>query len=228
MRLVLRLAALTVALFLARPASAHLDLVEPTSRYDREAQKVGPCGLPDGQRSTNVTYVEPGATIEVRWEEYVDHPGHFRIAFDDDGDDDFVDPPTMMATYSNDAVLLDDIVDRDGDEGAYVVEVTLPDITCDNCTLQVIQVMYDKPPYTLPGDDIYYQCADLVLREGGAPGPGDPDAGIDPGPGGSPAAGSAGAGCSATGAAPTVPWWLAAIGLLGIGRRLARGWRLRV
>jgi hypothetical protein len=50
--------------------------------------------------------------------------------------------------------------------------------------------MYDKPPYTTPGNDIYYQCADLILREGGAP----PDAGIgadagtdpgtDPGTGG--------------------------------------------
>ena len=23
--------------------------------------------------------------------------------------------------------------------------------------------MYDKPPYIVPGNDIYYQCADLVL-----------------------------------------------------------------
>jgi MYXO-CTERM domain-containing protein len=28
--------------------------------------------------------------------------------------------------------------------------------------------MYDKPPYSLPGNDLYYQCADLILREGGA------------------------------------------------------------
>jgi hypothetical protein len=37
--------------------------------------------------------------------------------------------------------------------------------------------MYDKPMYTTPGNDIYYQCADLVLRESGtAPGT---DAGTD-------------------------------------------------
>lgn len=42
----------------------------------------------------------------------------------------------------------------------------LPDVECDNCTLQAIQVMYDKPPYVTPGNDLYYQCADLVLRRG--------------------------------------------------------------
>ncbi|MBW2225541.1 MAG: hypothetical protein JRF54_15365, partial [Deltaproteobacteria bacterium] len=59
--------------------------------------------------------------------------------------------------------------DEGRDQRAYVATVTLPDITCDNCTLQMIQVMYDKRLYTTLGNDIYYQCADLVLREGGAP-----------------------------------------------------------
>ncbi|MFA9472798.1 MAG: hypothetical protein ACERNK_19695, partial [Deltaproteobacteria bacterium] len=70
----------------------------------------------------------------------------------------------------------------------YMATVTLPNVTCDNCTLQVIQVMYDKPPYTTPGNDIYYQCADLVLREGAAPP--DADAGTDAGT-------DTGGGCSA-------------------------------
>ena len=48
-------------------------------------------------------------------------------------------------------------------DGTNSVMVTLPDIECSNCTLQAIQVMYDKPPYVIPGTDIYYQCADLVL-----------------------------------------------------------------
>ncbi|HSN83921.1 MAG TPA: SCE4755 family polysaccharide monooxygenase-like protein [Polyangiales bacterium] len=157
-------------------ARAHLDLTLPVSRYGENALKIGPCGIAGGERTSNVSYYEPGETIEVRWDEYIDHPGHYRVAFDPDGDDDFVDPATMMELYSNDAVLLDGIVDKGPGERDYVATVTLPDITCDNCTLQVTQVMYDKEPYTVPGDDIYYQCADLVLRVGGAP-----DAGIDPG-----------------------------------------------
>ena len=42
------------------------------------------------------------------------------------------------------------------------VPVTLPDIECDGCTLQLIQVMTDKPPFD-GADDFYYQCADLRL-----------------------------------------------------------------
>lgn len=173
MRFFLAAALVTALLQLPLPASAHLDLTWPTSRYGPEELKPGPCGLAGGERSGNVTYFEAGETIDVRWDEYVDHPSHYRIAFDADGDDDFVDPPTMMDFYTNDAVLLDNIADKGPGDRYYSATVTLPEITCDNCTLQVIQVMYDKaPPYTTPGDDIYYQCADLVLGVGGAAGGG--------------------------------------------------------
>jgi len=167
---------LSLAALSPSEARAHLGLDSPASRYGADVLKTGPCGVADGERTLNVTYYEPGETIQVIWDEYVDHPGHYRIAFDDNGDDDFADPATMMEFYSNDTVLLDEIADKGPGERDYVATVTLPNVTCDNCTLQVIQVMYDKPPYTTPGNDIYYQCADLVLREGGEP----PDAGIVP------------------------------------------------
>jgi hypothetical protein len=169
-----RFVALPLLVVLCSPAAAHLGLHDPPSRYGENILKIAPCGRGGGQRSTNVTTFEPGATIEVLWDEYVDHPGHFRIAFDDDGDDDFADPRCLrgcnsttptIELYADSTVLLDGIPDtpRGGESGA---RVTLPDIECDNCTLQVIQVMYDKPPYVSPGNDIYYQCADLVLRRG--------------------------------------------------------------
>lgn len=203
-------------------AAAHLGLDAPASRYGPDTLKTGPCGVADGDRTNNVTYFEPGETIEVRWNEYVDHPGHYRIAFDADGDDDFVDPATVDELYSNEAVLLDDIEDKSAGERSYSETVTLPDITCDNCTLQVIQVMYDKPPYTTPGNDIYYQCADLVLKVGGAP-----DGGVgNGGAGGSGAAPSDSSGCNVSrgGAAS----WLTALLLLSVARRLARTSRLPV
>ena len=167
---------LSLAALSPSEARAHLGLDSPASRYGPDVLKTGPCGVADGERTLNVTYYEPGETIQVIWDEYVDHPGHYRIAFDDNGDDDFADPATMMEFYSNDTVLLDEITDKGPGERDYVATVTLPNVTCDNCTLQVIQVMYDKPLYTTPGNDIYYQCADLVLHEGGEP----PDAGIVP------------------------------------------------
>ena len=200
-------------------ASAHLDLTMPTSRYGPDVLKTGPCGVSGGQRTDNVSYFEPGQTIEVRWQEYIDHPAHYRIAFDQDGDDDFVDPATMMELYSNDAVLLDGIADKGPGERDYVATVTLPDVICDNCTLQVIQVMYDKPPYTTPGNDIYYQCADLVLRVGGAP---DAGIGVDAGGGDAGADNAVGAGCRA-GAGDVGGLGLLSILLLLCARRLAAG-----
>lgn len=214
----MQFAAIALAMFsLSLPgvAEAHLGLEAPLSRYGPDVLKTGPCGAGRGERTNNVTYYEPGQTIEVRWDEYVDHPGHYRIAFDSDGVDDFVDPATMMELYSNETVLLDGIADEGPGERAYAATVTLPNITCDNCTLQVIQVMYDKPPYTTPGDDIYYQCADLVLKVGGAP-----DAGVALG-------GSAGTdtGCAVASMNGTSSAWVFAIVL---GWRLARTRRLTV
>jgi len=161
-----------VLLALAGPAAAHLSLEYPPSRYGADVLKEGPCGRAGGARSGTVTELEPGSEITVAWDEYVEHPGHFRIAFDPDGDDGFVDPICLSGChtitpefgfYVNDSVLLDDIADTPGGGESHLV-LTLPDVECDNCTLQVIQVMYDKPPFTSPGNDIYYQCADLVLR----------------------------------------------------------------
>jgi Copper acquisition factor BIM1-like len=172
-------AAFAVALLLAGPAAAHIGLRYPPSRYGDSILKEGPCGLAGGARSQNVTELQSGASVEVTWDEYVNHPGHFRISFDPDGDDDFADPVCLSGCdtrtpefelYSNASVLLDGIADTPSG-GLSSAVVTLPDIECDRCTLQVIQVMYDKPPYTSPGNDIYYQCADLVLRRSAAPTP---------------------------------------------------------
>ncbi len=142
----------------AAPAFAHIQLREPAQR--ETAQKTGPCGSADSVRGVESTF-RPGETIVVRWEETINHPSHYRISFDVDGTDDFADPPTMMDFYSNDAVLLDEIVDEE--QASQEVEITLPNVTCDNCTLQLVQVMYDKPPYEVGGNDLYYQCADIIL-----------------------------------------------------------------
>ena len=173
-----------ITLVLAGPAAAHLGLLAPPSRYGDAVLKEGPCGRAGGARTTTVTELAPGSQLRVVWDEYVDHPGHFRIAFDADGDDDFADPVCLsgcatrtpeIALYGDPSVLLDGIADTSGGESSAVV--TLPDIECERCTLQVIQVMYDKPPYVTPGNDIYYQCADLVLRRPPAPCAGDCDGG---------------------------------------------------
>ncbi|MCZ6805993.1 MAG: lytic polysaccharide monooxygenase [Deltaproteobacteria bacterium] len=205
---------------------AHLDMTSPVSRYGPDILKTGPCGAEGGTRSGNINYFEPGETIDVEWDEYIDHPSHYRIAFDEDGDDDFVDPAfidpsEMLEFYSNDAVLLDEIEDESPSDPYYRVSVTLPDVECDNCTLQVIQVMYDKVNDNVDSNDIYYQCADLVLRKGGAP-PG-PDAGADAGPDAGAGLG-AGASSECSASRGDVAWFGLGLWLLSLVaiRRLAR------
>ncbi|HEY0136769.1 MAG TPA: SCE4755 family polysaccharide monooxygenase-like protein [Nannocystis sp.] len=151
----------SIVLLIAGSAAAHIHVTSPVSRGTQ--QKEGPCGGGAGDTRGEVVHsFRPGQTIVVEWDETVDHPGHFRISFDADGQDDFVDPASFTDLDGNAAILIDGIADGHG--GSYRQEVTLPAVECDRCTLQVVQVMTDKPPYG-DGNDLYYQCVDLVLSE---------------------------------------------------------------
>src|SRR5689334_14387973 len=74
-------------------ALAHISLTYPPPRTTN--QKVAVCGVINSQRGSNVTTLPPGSTITVMWKETIDRPGHFRIAFDEDGQD-FPIPPTTV------------------------------------------------------------------------------------------------------------------------------------
>lgn len=154
-------ASLLVTVLAAPSAQAHIALMSPKPRY--ADLKSGPCGRGAALdvRTNNVTTFKPGETITVTWQETVSHPGHYRIAFDPDGQH-FTDPSSFTDTAPRMYVLKDNIADKTGTQ-MYTDTVTLPNVECTNCTLQVIQVMTDKPPYG-DGNDLYYQCADLVLR----------------------------------------------------------------
>jgi hypothetical protein len=220
--------------------SAHISLERGgthLSRYGDGEIKDAPCGRAGGVRGTNVYTYAPGETITVNLVETIPHPGYFRIAFDDDGDDDFKDPVSIQPLdpgrpcplnefdqcghtddfrdlYNTPAVLpgMDFLEPHvTASFGAeYTWQVTLPNVQCNNCTLQVIQVMEDivhgayntdrsiEPSYI---EDVYHQCIDLVLDgplvevpdgvedgplvevpDAGAPPAADPD-GVEP-PGG--------------------------------------------
>lgn len=165
------------ALF-ALSASAHEALEEPIARYETDGfsdNKSCPCGVgnndqlcsqpdrSDEDRSADrITTYDAGETITVRLHEVVGHEGRWRIAFDADGadQDDF-----------NATILLDE-ADPAGSAGntgkgdLWEWQVTLPQVPCDTCTLQVIQVMNGDTVNPVPdptGQSTYYQCADLVL-----------------------------------------------------------------
>jgi hypothetical protein len=142
-----------------------------------------------------VTEFRPGETITVSLNETIDHPSHYRIAFNPDGDK-FEDPTSKDdKTGAHPFVLLDNITDESAAKQS--VKVTLPNVTCERCTLQLIQVMYDKGGNGFGGndgvapdnDDLYYACADIVLK--GEPVSGSPSAPADAGTG--PALNDAGA-----------------------------------
>lgn len=196
-RIVVTGSALTAVAF-AATASAHISLEQGgthKSRYGDANLKVAPCGMADGTRGENVYTYEAGETIEVKILETIPHPGYFRIAFDDDGDDGFIEPASIKpvdparacpfnaadkcgeSDFDNSPEVLMDNLDPHlpGKFGQdYTWQVKLPDVACDNCTLQVMQVMEDTihGAYNpVPGDpadtpyvaDNYHQCIDLVL-----------------------------------------------------------------
>ena len=184
----------------ATAAHAHIEMTSPKPRTLE--QKTGPCGVTGSTRGTNVTTYRPGETITVEWDETVDHPGHYRIAFDDNGNDSFRDPSRPDDNFPQ--TLADQIVDRGG--GRYTQQVTLPNISCTSCTLQLIQVMTTVVPY----NSFYFQCADLVLG-GEVPGP-DPD----PGPA------EADGGCTAGGPSQGLAAGLSVLALTLLRRRRRR------
>jgi hypothetical protein len=147
----------------AAPADAHIEMTSPLARYPSDQQKAEPCGHPDNPPGAGpVATYQAGETITVQFEEFVDHPGHFRIALDPTGTDSFTSPTGFEDFYNSPEVLLDEIADMGGG-GLYSVDVTLPDAPCDPCTLQLIQVMNDGTwgPGT---NDLYFQCADIVIE----------------------------------------------------------------
>ncbi len=166
---------LLIVLLLSGSASAHITLTSPSTRT--EEQKVGPCGAAGSKRGSKVKTYAPGATITLEWDETVDHPGHYRIAFDNDGDDVFVNPKNPDDNFA--FTLVEPIADKVG--GHYTQQVTLPTTPCANCTIQLMQVMTTQVPY----NSFYYQCADIVIAPGGDPGgpagPGMPTEPNEPG-----------------------------------------------
>ena len=135
---------LTMAL--AFEASAHARWLETGTtpgRTNNDNIKSGPCGY---ARTNDPAVFRAGETVTLQWEATIYHRGYFRVAFSPANDQGF-----------DDNVLLDNITEVQG-QRIYSAQVTLPDTPCDNCTLQLIQVMLDRNPPTN-----YYSCADIQL-----------------------------------------------------------------
>lgn len=218
-----RIALALAAVLAPASASAHIRITSPTPRAGNQL-KQRHCGQTGSARANVQTY-RPGASLHLGWDEYVSHPGWFRISFQQNGDTFEVPPastgpsdsgasnyPTEDLTGKTDPATGSLIIADRIMHGRSSFDLTLPSVECNNCTLQLTQMMIDKPPYAADttSDDIYYQCVDLVLSASAPP----TDAGTGDG-----TAGTSG-GCNASGGAPGL-LLAAALGLLRRRRRPA-------
>jgi MYXO-CTERM domain-containing protein len=151
----MRFALVFAILLTAGTASAHIALTSPTPRT--ADQKAGPCGASGSVRGTKITSFAPGQTITVTWNETVQHPGHFRISLDMDGND-FTNPNNPDDAFPE--TMVEPIADTNA--SGYSQQITLPMQTCENCTLQLMQVMTTTVPY----NSFYFQCADIRIADG--------------------------------------------------------------
>lgn len=181
-----------VLVLVATSALAHIHLDAPPSFQVTDAlgnpQKTAPCGGA-GTASNVVTTVEAGSTLTVTWTDTIPHPGHYRISVAPN-QGDFVTPVPVLnngGTNCQSAPIEANPVLPTVADGVFPhttgatgmvrsYDITVPMMSCDNCTLQLMQFMASHAPPCF-----YYQCATLriVPPDAGTP----MDAGTDAGAG---------------------------------------------
>jgi len=151
-----------VLLACSQTAEAHFYLTFPAPRYTDQLF-TSPCGRDPETGRDHVTTLHSGSQIVVNWVETITNtPSYFRVSFDNDGQDNFPPPPVSYgAAETSPAILLNDIP-HVGAPNTGTAVVTLPNIECTNCTLQMMQILGDHLPF-VGTDDFHYECADLVL-----------------------------------------------------------------
>lgn len=187
MRASTRLALVSAVLVAVVPTVtyAHFKLLAPASwiiEDDRgDPQKAGPCGGTNtdyGKPSYIVNQAAGGSTLHVKVQETVYHPGHYRIALAVNSPTELpVDPKaTTMDTEKGPRSVSAEIQDpvqvpvlADGlfvhaakTDGPLETDVTLPNISCKRCTLQVVQFMEQHGPNN-PGMFTYHHCATVQI-----------------------------------------------------------------
>jgi len=179
-------AVLAVVLLLVPVATqAHFKLLAPASWLIEDErgdpQKAAPCGGTNadfGKPSWAVTQATGGSALHIRVQETIYHPGHYRVALAVNSPTELpVDP--KATTMDSDRgprsvsaeimspvqppVLADGLfVHQAKADGPFETDVTLPNINCRRCTLQVIQFM-EQHAVNNPGMFTYHHCATVQI-----------------------------------------------------------------
>jgi hypothetical protein len=186
------LATLAVALTTTL-VDAHFVLIEPAAslRQNRlgDPQKIAPCGgvsanpgrgsaANPGVPTGAVTNVKGGTNLPLLVQETIYHPGHYRVALARTMAQLPPDPvvttvQTEKGARSQSAViqnppvapvLLDGIfAHTERPTQNFEAEIPIPNITCPNCVLQVIEFMADHPGIAVDGGHSYHHCAILNI-----------------------------------------------------------------
>jgi hypothetical protein len=174
-----------IAGVVAAPAVfAHFKLHEPAGwlvEDDKgDPQKLAPCGgtlANPGMPTGAVTSVQGGQKLKIVVEETVFHPGHYRIALARKRNLLPPDPAVTMhdtergprsqsakiETHIAPPLLADGLWPHTAKPSAnWETEVTIPNITCEGCQLQVIEFMAEHPGVR-EGGFSYHHCAVLNI-----------------------------------------------------------------
>lgn len=179
------LAAVVIAGTLPTPADAHFLLLAPASWLVEnklgDPQKSAPCGgtLTDpGTPSNIVTELTGGSTMTLRVMETIYHPGHYRVALavnsraELPADPETVTRETEKGPRSVSTVIQNPVQPPLLADGLFAhtsrptepfeADIELPNITCEKCTLQVVEFMAEHPGVR-EGGFSYHHCADLKI-----------------------------------------------------------------
>jgi MYXO-CTERM domain-containing protein len=161
-------------------ADAHFRLEAPPAATMQDGQgspqKTAPCG-PNGSGTPTgeLTTYQAGDTITVTIDERIYHPGHYRVALAINDPSELPAAPPITPSMNDECastviqnppvfpVLADGELAHSSpfNPTTQSFQVTLPsDVTCTNCTLQVIQYMssHGAPCF-------YYHCANIAIQD---------------------------------------------------------------
>ena len=222
-----------VLIVAASSSEAHFILKVPTNWVVQDTaglpEKLGPCGDEYGDAATPsgvVTAYKVGDTVTITVDEVIFHPGHYRIALGNPDPSALPQEPDVTATSATPCgsadiespavfpVLADNVFPHTQPfTTPQTTTVQLPPgVTCNKCTLQVIEFMSDHP-LNNPGGCFYHHCANISIGASDAgnttgDASGSPDGTT---PGGEHESVQSGCGCSVPGGGSTP---LAALGAL--------------
>jgi uncharacterized membrane protein YgcG len=168
-------------------AQAHFVLVQPASWQEQgiygDPQKVGPCGDP-GTPTNVVTRYHVGDMVHFAFNETIAHGGFYRIALGLRGQMDLPADPLVTVDNNGNSVsapiqnpprfpVLADGLNQHlaaAVQPMWTADVRLPNMTCNQCFLQITQFMTDHGSNTGGNDGYFYHhCAAIQILAAGAP-----------------------------------------------------------